>query len=568
MSDSNNSQKIVLGALAAAAGIVLLGYLVRSNTTRRRSLSSSSKDKSPSEKTPSSDRKEGENSITKEEAEKFARAQELKEKGNQAFKLGKFQEAVEFYTDAIKLSKSEIHVLYSNRSAAFAANGDYKQAIEDAQHCIDINPSWFKGYFRLGKAFLTALDFDSAYSSFLKGIKLDPKNEELRKLIEQTRGELGPGDLDTRLTVDNNMIKLHYKQVLEELCDKKVLVNYEVIKKVVQEALASKKTSDIISNSFVQQGIQNDKASTFRVLTQLLLEEGKGDEALQFAELAYEANPHDSQILQLLASAMLRAPQVPLTKPLEIAKQAIELDPKDPTVAHTFASIVLRYTSMYQPTPEKFQYESGGGYQIPAPKIDLRGILKALKIAFGNAEANALLIADSGIRLWFKLFEEPDIQKMLMMEEQENMQSGKSPLEAYIKGLKNGAFSQLCLEPFFMESLSLIVFNNPALERVLSPFRTAFASINIKDSSTFTQISPLIYAMALQCFRNNFAWPTSPEDEAFLKSHLDLLVTLLKEKSIDSIVQNGTLDQQVHHHLAIIALYVPLSSIDDEQSTL
>lgn len=235
-------------------------------------------------------------------------------------------------------------------------------------------------------------------------------------------------------------------------------------------------------------------------------------------------------------------------------KKAIEIDPKDATVAHTFASIVLRYTSMYQP----------GAYSLPAPKIDTRGVLKSLKMALANPEANALLIADSGIRLWFKLFEDPEIQRMLMQEEQENMQSGKSPFEAYIKGLTNGAFSLLCLEPFFMESLSQIVFNNPALERVLSPFRTAFSSIDVNHSSTFNQLSPLIYAMALQCFRNNFSWTTTPEDESFLKSHQESLAKLLKEKTIDSLVQNGVLDQQLKHHLAIISLYCPLSSIDDD----
>lgn len=104
------------------------------------------------------------------------------------------------------------------------------------------------------------------------------------------------------------MIKLYYKQVLEELCNTKIQVKYEVIKNVVQEALAAKTTTDLTSNEHVKKGLEHDKAATYRVLTQLLLEEGKGEEALRFAELAYEANQNDPQILQLLASAMLRSP--------------------------------------------------------------------------------------------------------------------------------------------------------------------------------------------------------------------------------------------------------------------
>ena len=52
----------------------------------------------------------------KEKDEKVAN--ELKEKGNKAFKQGDFDDAIKFYTDAIAVVKDNT-VLYTNRAQVF-----------------------------------------------------------------------------------------------------------------------------------------------------------------------------------------------------------------------------------------------------------------------------------------------------------------------------------------------------------------------------------------------------------------------------------------------------------------
>lgn len=106
-------------------------------------------------------------------------AEEVKAKGNAAFAAGNFNEAVEHFSEAIKLSPSN-HVLYSNRSAAYASLHQYDKALDDAQRTVELKPDWSKGYSRLGAAFVGLGRFDDAVSAYKKGLDIDPNNEALK----------------------------------------------------------------------------------------------------------------------------------------------------------------------------------------------------------------------------------------------------------------------------------------------------------------------------------------------------------------------------------------------------
>ncbi|EDW45379.1 stress-induced-phosphoprotein 1 [Drosophila sechellia] len=100
---------------------------------------------------------------------------ELKEKGNQALSAEKFDDAVAAYTEAIALDDQN-HVLYSNRSAAFAKAGKFQEALEDAEKTIQLNPTWPKGYSRKGAAAAGLNDFMKAFEAYNEGLKYDPTN--------------------------------------------------------------------------------------------------------------------------------------------------------------------------------------------------------------------------------------------------------------------------------------------------------------------------------------------------------------------------------------------------------
>ena len=76
---------------------------------------------------------------------------ELKSKGNECFKQGQFELALEFYSKALSVSPSN-HIALSNRSVAFYKLGKYNSALEDANKCVETNKSWAKGHLRKAAA--------------------------------------------------------------------------------------------------------------------------------------------------------------------------------------------------------------------------------------------------------------------------------------------------------------------------------------------------------------------------------------------------------------------------------
>lgn len=106
-------------------------------------------------------------------------ADEAKAKGNAAFSSGDFSSAIRHFSEAIDLSPNN-HVLYSNRSAAYASLQNYTDALSDAKKTVELKPDWSKGYSRLGAAHLGLSQFDDAVSSYKKGLEIDPNNEPLK----------------------------------------------------------------------------------------------------------------------------------------------------------------------------------------------------------------------------------------------------------------------------------------------------------------------------------------------------------------------------------------------------
>ncbi|CAC5382357.1 TOM34 [Mytilus coruscus] len=87
-----------------------------------------------------------------------ASIESLKQKASEAEKRGNHKEALNIYSDALrvatrsKLNNSEIANLHCWRSKVYHNLGKYTKSIEEATECIKQCPKWAMGYYREGMA--------------------------------------------------------------------------------------------------------------------------------------------------------------------------------------------------------------------------------------------------------------------------------------------------------------------------------------------------------------------------------------------------------------------------------
>eukprot|EP00943_MAST-04B_sp_MAST-4B-sp1_P006798 g6798.t1 len=122
---------------------------------------------------------------TEEEKEKLIA--EIKERGNNAFKTRRMEEADMLYSRAIELDNT-IYALYGNRSAVNHTMGKYEKALEDAISAIKNKPDWAKGYFRKGNALYGLKRPHAAVEAFEQSLKLEGKtNKAVEKAMNKAK---------------------------------------------------------------------------------------------------------------------------------------------------------------------------------------------------------------------------------------------------------------------------------------------------------------------------------------------------------------------------------------------
>jgi len=104
-------------------------------------------------------------------AEQRAKAEDFKNRGNEALKRNEHQKAADLYTEAIRLDAT--NPIYScNRSAALVALGMYREAEQDAYMATLFDSNYAKAWSRLGMAMFKQEDAQRARKAYQRAIQV------------------------------------------------------------------------------------------------------------------------------------------------------------------------------------------------------------------------------------------------------------------------------------------------------------------------------------------------------------------------------------------------------------
>ena len=110
-------------------------------------------------------------------------AEAAKARGNDAFKAGRWEAAIEAYTEAIELGPTapSAHIYYANRSAARGSAGDWAGACDDARASLALDGKFMRAHQRHGTALSKLGRHDDARAAFEYARTIDPGNEGIRE---------------------------------------------------------------------------------------------------------------------------------------------------------------------------------------------------------------------------------------------------------------------------------------------------------------------------------------------------------------------------------------------------
>jgi stress-induced-phosphoprotein 1 len=116
------------------------------------------------------------------EYEDAAKAEEARESGNNAFRTGKYPEAVAYYNEAVRRSPKNV-IVYSDRAAAYLKLAEFPMAMADCCNALELDPNHVRTHSLKAYCHFMMKEYFKAKECCTETLRLDPQNTEARSLL-------------------------------------------------------------------------------------------------------------------------------------------------------------------------------------------------------------------------------------------------------------------------------------------------------------------------------------------------------------------------------------------------
>ena len=121
------------------------------------------------------------------ESSKISAAEGAKQIGNEAFRSGRYEDAIRRYSEAIYLNPKEA-IYYSNRAMAHLKLGNYSDAEMDCDAALEIDNYLVKAWLRRGTARMAMGMLEEARSDYQRVLELEPNNKQAFDELSRLHG--------------------------------------------------------------------------------------------------------------------------------------------------------------------------------------------------------------------------------------------------------------------------------------------------------------------------------------------------------------------------------------------
>ncbi|XP_015711483.1 sperm-associated antigen 1 isoform X2 [Coturnix japonica] len=202
------------------------------------SFSSEVKPRSPTEIN-----KEEQLQMNREKAEEKFRT--LKNEGNDLVKRGKYDEAVNKYSECLKLNSKDC-TIYTNRALCYLKLYKYEEAKQDCDHVLQVEDSNIKAFYRRALAYKGLQNYQASADDLKKVLLIDPNILEAKNELEEITQLLSCGSTADADSQQKQRKKITIQEVNDEQEEGQLATSEDALaddvgsKEAVQQSVPSK----------------------------------------------------------------------------------------------------------------------------------------------------------------------------------------------------------------------------------------------------------------------------------------------------------------------------------------